>query len=660
MADFSPVGLTLFGDPAAAVAVAAPLARTFLVPPFSILDSRSGDWRSRKAAWLALGIQSELGRGSNLGGLSGEADVEFRRREGKYARTYRQDLMRDGTYPKKGLLMKSDSGRDPVFYQKKRDTEAQLGRELTTAEFIENYYESGVEEDDTGLSASGTSVFDPLLCELVYRWFCPPGGRVLDPFAGGSVRGVIAGLLGHPYTGIDLAERQIEANREQWRDINDRTANPPVDPTPIEEHGGCFVKRDDLFRVAGVSGGKARTAYSIAREASAGLVTAGARQSPQVNIVARIGAYLGLPVRVHVPSGELTPELRGAEAAGAELVQHSPGYTNVISARAREDAAERGWTLIPFGMEDDAAVRETRAQVRNLPLGIIPRIVVPVGSGMTLAGILWGLVDAGRAPGDPQVIGVRVGADPEKRLEKYAPPDWRERASIIEAWLPYEEEVPEADSYLGDLRLDPVYEAKALPVLDPGDLLWAVGIRQTVDLGSDDPERPRPRWIAGDSGEIDKGLLPEADRDYDLVFSCPPYYDLEVYSDHPRDLSNLPAYTDFLESYRAIIAAALGRLAPDRFAVFVVGDLRDRDGFYRGLVADTISAFRSAGAPLYNEAILVNTVGSLPVRVTRQFEVGRKLGKTHQNVLVFYNGDPARIREVYGQEGRDGRAGAAE
>ena len=39
---------------------------------------------------------------------------------------------------------------------------------------------------------SGTSVFDPVLCEVAYRWFSPPGGHVLDPFAGGSVRGILA------------------------------------------------------------------------------------------------------------------------------------------------------------------------------------------------------------------------------------------------------------------------------------------------------------------------------------------------------------------------------------------------------------------------------------------------------------------------------------
>lgn len=60
------------------------------------------------------------------------------------------------------------------------------------------------EMDETSgknLSAgSGTSIFDPVLCELAYRWFCPPGGSILDPFAGGSVRGIVAGILGREYT----------------------------------------------------------------------------------------------------------------------------------------------------------------------------------------------------------------------------------------------------------------------------------------------------------------------------------------------------------------------------------------------------------------------------------------------------------------------------
>lgn len=42
-----------------------PLREQFGLPPFSILDARAGWWQTRRRSWLALGIQSELGRGDN-------------------------------------------------------------------------------------------------------------------------------------------------------------------------------------------------------------------------------------------------------------------------------------------------------------------------------------------------------------------------------------------------------------------------------------------------------------------------------------------------------------------------------------------------------------------------------------------------------------------
>ena len=232
----------------------------------------------------------------------------------------------------------------------------------------------------SGQAATGTSIFDPVLCELAYRWFCPPGGLVLDPFAGGSVRGIVAAKLGRPYVGIELRPEQIEANQNQ----------------------------------------------------------------------------------------------------------------------------------------------------------------------------------AGRILG----------------------PD---------------------------------------------------------DAGCD--------WVVGDSRDL-ATLLP-ADTFADMVFSCPPYYDLELYSEDPRDLSNMP-WGEFLEAYRAIIAAAVARLRDDRFAVWVIGDVRDKQGFYRGLPWRTVEAFEMAGTRYYNEAVLVTAVGSLPLRVRKQFEAGRKLGKSHQNVLVFCKGDPRAAATAIG------------
>ena len=94
--------------------------------------------------------------------------------------------------------------------------------------------------------------------------------------------------------------------------------------------------------------------------------------------------------------------------------------------------------------------------------------------------------------------------------------------------------------------------------------------------------------------------------------------------------------------------AAVAKLKDDRFACFVVGDYRDPKGFYRDFVSETISAFVRAGTKLYNEAILVTAVGSLPIRVGKQFAASRKLGKTHQFCLVFVKCDPKKATQACG------------
>lgn len=66
------------------------LAERFGVPPFSVLDARQGYWQDRKRAWLALGIQSELGRG----GPAGKPVPGTGRKRKANARTFGQDLMR--------------------------------------------------------------------------------------------------------------------------------------------------------------------------------------------------------------------------------------------------------------------------------------------------------------------------------------------------------------------------------------------------------------------------------------------------------------------------------------------------------------------------------------------------------------------------------------
>ena len=281
------------------------LLEKFIVPPFSVLDTRQGYWQDRKRWWLSLGIKSEKGRDNVMETLQSVNKIQ--------------------------------------------------GNEMPLS-----------------------SIFDPVLCELAYQWFNVPKGKILDPFAGGSVRGIVASKLGFEYLGNDLREEQIQANRENAKEV---------------------LQDDELF----------------------------------------------------------------------------------------------------------------------------------------------------------------------------------------------------------------------------------------------------PNWTIGDSKNIDKIAK---GYEADLIFSCPPYADLEVYSDNPNDISNME-YKDFLIAYKEIIRKSCEMLKEDRFAVFVVGDVRDKKGFYRNFVSDTIMAFWNCGVILYNEMILVNAVGSLPIRAGKQFNASRKIGKTHQNVLVFYKGDPKKIKDNY-------------
>lgn len=305
---FSPFGEDLFGQEITQQKKSV-VSKRFLVPPFTVLNAREGDWQERKRAWASMGIKGEVGRdGKLIYGVQSESLDFYRVKEGE------------------------------------RDTSQILN----------------------------TSIFDPVLCEVVYRWFSGNGAQVLDPFAGGSVRGVVASCLGRKYWGGELRAEQVTANREQ----------------------------------------------------------------------------------------------------AAQLCPANP-----------------------------------------------------------------------------------------------------------------------------------------------------------------------PQYVCGDSVET-----LETAPDADLVFSCPPYGDLETYSDNPADLSNMEWHT-FVAAYKRIILRACKRLKNDRFACFVVGDFRDPKGHYRNFVSETIRAFLDSGLTLYNEAILVTSVGSASMRVTRQFDVGRKLCKTHQNLLVFCKGDWRKAAE---------------
>ena len=318
----------------------------FVLPPFSVLDARNAEWIRRKKLWIKLGLRGEVGR-------TPSDDDNFNM-------SYRKTLNNHGE-------MLSDHYRRKTVLAK-LDPEAE---------------EEGFPDWYTG-RRTGISIFDPVLTELCYRWWCPAGGHILDPFAGGATRGVVATILGYKYTGVEIRQEQVDANLMQ----------------------------------------------------------------------------------------------------AAELNTH-------------------------------------------------------------------------------------------------------------------------------------------------------------------------PIWIQGDSIKLSK-ILPKGAK-YDMLFTCPPYYDREIYSSDKADGSTHDTYEEFIDWYRKIFAQAVRRLHDKRFAVVVVGEIRDqRTGVYRGFISDTIDTFNDLGLHFYNEAILITRLGSLRLRAGFQFAAGRKLGKTHQQVLVFWKGDPDTIledvKDVYGAD----------
>ncbi len=164
------------------------LSERFGAPPLSVLDARQGYWQDRKRAWTERGIASHEGRAE-------------------------------------ALIFKDASNLYANWYKVKNRVQERLGRTVSSAEVLE-----APEAADLvrfAGDAKGTSVFDPALAEVLTSWFSRSGDRVLDPWAGGSVRGIVAALTGRSYTGVELSEAQVAANVAQWDSLTERRGDTP-------------------------------------------------------------------------------------------------------------------------------------------------------------------------------------------------------------------------------------------------------------------------------------------------------------------------------------------------------------------------------------------------------------------------------------------------
>lgn len=167
---------------------------------------------------------------------------------------------------------------------------------------------------------------------------------------------------------------------------------------------------------------------------------------------------------------------------------------------------------------------------------------------------------------------------------------------------------------------------------------------EQTQLNNERVEGMTARYINDDGQNVAHHLEPESQ---DLLFSCPPYFDLEKYSDLENDASNQDSYEDFIKILDNAFKAAITCLKNERFAVIVVGDVREKSsGCYYDFCGDIKRIFREAGMPLYNEIILVETGASTALRAARYMET-RKVAKMHQNILVFYKGNTKEIKKTF-------------
>ena len=153
----------------------------------------------------------------------------------------------------------------------------------------------------------------------------------------------------------------------------------------------------------------------------------------------------------------------------------------------------------------------------------------------------------------------------------------------------------------------------------------------------------KPLWINGDSNEeLDK----VADESFDFVFTCPPYYDLEIYTDNVKDISNMDV-DSFDKVYESILQKSVKKLKDNRFFGIVVSEVREPSvtgkyskGGYRGLVRKTIDMLESAGMEFYNDMILFNSQHQASRIGKTYFDRNRKIPSVHQNILIFVKGNP--------------------
>jgi len=639
---------------------AVSLADKFVVPPFSVLDRRQGEWQNRKRRWLQMGMRSEVGRNENLA-YTGQVSL------------------------------------------------------------------NAITENEEQV---GTSVFDPVICEVAYRWFSPEGGSILDPFAGGSVRGIVASQLNRSYTGYDIRPEQVQSNYDQIDLANSEF--PPTwitsdirNSAVVAEGPNHIALSHDDRPIMSVNSNNPFILEAVDLYNSTSSIP---MRNDWHNVPVSMVPYLQYAYQLSSFNMSTEPNRVFSTAVdnGTMWVAFSGGKDGMAAAiKARNE----GFKVILYHITginrawpDELKWAQEAADQMNMPLFV---------DKVSISGAKNGFVEM---PTKNQVITeMMIGRMMEYGGSHYTlgvfsnditsanwTLDWSDNPESVELFhqhlesrfpglqfhqylknstesihvvaseglinfahgcmsqMRFRDKTKKANEtkfgeilpgrcgsckkcvkeYLNLFALEVIqfnkdfYEhclSKAKELLKE-EFTNGAGIDSIVDesfKGNIYPEEP---FNAPLNVEMPEKILGGQPEGYDFIFTCPPYADLEVYSDDPQDLSNMP-YDQFLKEYKEIFEAAVKQLKNDRFIGIVISDARIQkgDGHYYGLVADTVNVMREIGCELYNDLIIVDPVGTLAIRSEKQMRSSRKVGRGHQHMLIFVKGNGRNAAKECGE-----------
>ena len=161
---------------------------------------------------------------------------------------------------------------------------------------------------------------------------------------------------------------------------------------------------------------------------------------------------------------------------------------------------------------------------------------------------------------------------------------------------------------------------------------------------------PRVKWVQADSS----AYVP--DGEFDLIFTCPPYYKVEKYLDYDGkppagEINSTPTYEEFKELLFSGYRQAIARLKENRFFVVMTGDSRDKTGAYHCHEAETELFMKEQGLSVYNRIVYLECEFTRLAHAKRTLNT-RKFPKREQKIIVGFKGNINAIPRDFRPIGR--------